>query len=154
MCQVRLDRFSPFHVRPDRMAFTACVRPGLFLCVSAGQARTARLAYFFDFDYADNRQPASYVQPLQRAVQVWWKDWTDRDSKPAPRPARFDDGTVVITDTRAVARARALNLPVWPRVYSPGVMSVRPFCADTPSQPGGQRCGRFAQLWTCFRRTA
>ena len=108
--QVRLDRFSPFHVRAESYGIRR-LRPAraYFFVFPLDRRELARLAYFFDFDYADGRQPASYVQPLQRAVQVWWKDWTDLDSKPALH-ARFDDGTVVITDTRAVARALRFEL--------------------------------------------
>jgi hypothetical protein len=62
-----------------------------------------RLAYFFDFDYADGRQPAEYLRPLQSEVQLWWKSWTAVDQKPT-LDARFDDGHVTIIDSRPASR--------------------------------------------------
>jgi hypothetical protein len=103
--QVRLDRFSPFHARPEAYGFRR-VRPAraYFFVFPLDRRELARLAYYFDFDYEDGRQPATYVQALEREVQLWWKGRTAGDPKPA-LDARFDGGTVAITDTRAVARA-------------------------------------------------
>jgi ribosomal peptide maturation radical SAM protein 1 len=103
--QVRLDRFSPFHARPEAYGFRR-VRPAraYFFVFPLDRRELARLAYFFDFDYDDGRQPAAYLQPLQRQVQLWWDGRTAPGGRPA-LDARFDGGRVLITDTRPAARA-------------------------------------------------
>lgn len=103
--QVRLDRFSPFHVRSETYGFRR-LRPAraYFFVFPLDRRDMERLAYFFDFDYEDGRQPAEYLRPLEREVQTWWKSWTAVDQKPA-LDARFDEGKVTIVDTRAAARA-------------------------------------------------
>jgi len=102
--QVRLDRFSPFHARPEAYGFRR-LRPAraYFFVFPLDRRDMERLAYFFDFDYDDGRQTAEYVRPLQREIQRWWDSWTDRDKKPT-LDARFDEGRGTIVDTRAAAR--------------------------------------------------
>ena len=101
--QLRLDRFSPFHAAPDAFGFRN-VRPSraYFYVFPFGRRELARLAYFFDFDYADGRDTQSYVGPVQVEVQRWW-DARFSDAPPH-LDARFDADGVTVTDTRAVAR--------------------------------------------------
>jgi ribosomal peptide maturation radical SAM protein 1 len=103
--QVRLDRFSPFHVRSEAYGFRR-LRPAraYFFVFPLDRRDMDRLAYFFDFDYDDGRRPAEYLQPLQREIQLWWKSWASVDQKPA-LDARFDEDTVTIIDSRAASRA-------------------------------------------------
>jgi ribosomal peptide maturation radical SAM protein 1 len=105
-CPVRLDRFSPFFANPDEFGL-ARVRPApaYYYVFPLGRKDLARLAYFFDFDYCDCRRPVEYIAGVAREVQRWL------DAKvvaPDQRP-RLDafcvEGEVVITDTRAIARA-------------------------------------------------
>jgi ribosomal peptide maturation radical SAM protein 1 len=102
--QVRLDRFSPFHVRSESYGFRR-LRPAraYFFVFPLDRRDMDRLAYFFDFDYEDARQPAAYLQPLEREIQLWWKSWSAVDQKPT-LDARFDNGKVTIVDTRPAAR--------------------------------------------------
>jgi hypothetical protein len=59
------------------------------------------LAYFFEFDYADHREPAKYTAALSEEV-ARWPEWTDEKR---PRLDLFQTGSIVlITDTRACAR--------------------------------------------------
>jgi ribosomal peptide maturation radical SAM protein 1 len=102
--QLRLDRFSPFHAAPDAFGFRN-VRPAraYFYVFPFGRREIARLAYFFDFDYADGRDPQDYLEPVQRVVQRWWEA---RLADPRPRlDARFDAEGVTVQDSRPVARA-------------------------------------------------
>ena len=102
--QVRLDRFSPFHVRSEAFGFRR-LRPAraYFFVFPLDRRDLERLAYFFDFDYDDGRQPVDYLRPLQHEIQLWWKSWTAIDEKPT-LDARFDKGKVSIIDTRAASR--------------------------------------------------
>ena len=103
--QVRLDRFSPFHVRSEAYGFRR-LRPAraYFFVFPLDRRDMERLAYFFDFDYEDGRQPAEYLRPLEREIRLWWKAWTAVGQKPTLE-ARFDEGNVTIVDNRAAATA-------------------------------------------------
>lgn len=101
--RVRLDRFSPFHADPDGYGF-ARVRPAraYFYVFPFGRRDLQRLAYFFDYDYADDRDVDEYYAPVTEAVRGWWEEWR-ADSGPALLDATIDGDNVVVTDTRAVA---------------------------------------------------
>src|SRR5207248_3007334 len=69
---LRLDRFSPLFIAPaDNGLFN--VRPsrayGLIYPVS--ETDLADLAYYFNFDYVDGRDPNSYIVDLRREVDAW-----------------------------------------------------------------------------------
>lgn len=83
--QIRLDRFSPFHTRSEKFGFKN-VRParGYFYVFPLGRRELQRLAYFFDFDYGDGRNPQSYMEPTCEAVRRWW------NAKTATEPAKLD----------------------------------------------------------------
>lgn len=101
---VRLDRFSPFHARADAFGFKR-MRPAraYFYVFPFGRRELNRLAYFFDFDYADGRAPQDYLA----AVQDQARDWTaSRYGPPESHPrldARYDGRTLEISDSRACA---------------------------------------------------
>jgi ribosomal peptide maturation radical SAM protein 1 len=72
VARIRLDRFSPNFDFAEESGF-ANVRPnGIYqhLYGLAPEA-LANLAYFFEFDYADGRNPASYVAPALEKIAVW-----------------------------------------------------------------------------------
>lgn len=108
--KLRLDRFSPFHRSSASYGFRR-VRPSraYFYVFPIGRQQMRRLAYYFDYDYADGRDPDSYLDPLVRQVQAWWDLWADGD------PPRLDaewlsPQIVTITDTRPVAVAATHTL--------------------------------------------
>lgn len=100
---LRLDRFSPFHSEAGRLGF-ARLRPAqaYFYVFPLGRRELSRLAYFFDFDYPDGRQPEAYIA----AVQAETRAWSEAHASGAPPrlDAEVEDGRVVIVDTRPVAR--------------------------------------------------
>jgi hypothetical protein len=101
--KIRLDRFSPLFVRAEALGLTR-VRPApaYYYAFPLGRAELAKLAYFFDFDYADGRDPADYLGELQQAVQRWQIQRAAGAS--APRlDAHCGGDAIVITDTREVA---------------------------------------------------
>ena len=98
--QIRLDRFSPFHSRSEKFGFRN-VRParGYFYVFPLGRRELQRLAYFFDFDYGDGREPQSYMEPIAEVTRRWWNVRT------ATEPAKLDawfysNDSVRISDTR------------------------------------------------------
>jgi hypothetical protein len=59
------------------------------------------LAYFFEFDYADQREPARYAAAVAEEI-ARWPEWTDMGR---PRLDLFQAGSMVlITDTRECAQ--------------------------------------------------
>jgi hypothetical protein len=108
--QVRLDRFSPFHFRAKSFGFER-VRPSraYFFVFPLGRREMSRFAYFFDFDYADDRKPQEYLRPVQKVVQRWW-DCRVRSTERPRLDAEFDGDEIVVTDSRPVARAAHYRL--------------------------------------------
>lgn len=98
---IRLDRFSPFYTRPAEFGM-ARVRPAAayFYAYPLGRRELARLAYFFDFDYEDGREPSAYIAGLQRAVGEWWPRRLCEPDKRARLDARVSRGALDIEDTR------------------------------------------------------
>jgi ribosomal peptide maturation radical SAM protein 1 len=72
VARIRLDRFSPNFDRAAEFGLLD-VRPyPIYSHLYPLPAEAvANLAYFFEFEYADGRVPASYVQPALEKVNVW-----------------------------------------------------------------------------------
>ena len=115
--RLRLDRFSPFHRDPQRYGFRR-VRPSraYFYVFPLGRREMNRLAYFFDYDYADDRRVEDYLAPVSRAVGAWARAQLSQER---PRlDAKVEKDGVVVTDTRAVAVTERHELTgVTARVY-------------------------------------
>jgi hypothetical protein len=64
------------------------------------RGQLGNLAYFFEFDYADGREPAEYARALAEEIERW-PEWT---SKNRPRLDLFQtDSVVLLRDSRACA---------------------------------------------------
>ena len=102
---VRLDRFSPFHARSDAFGFKR-MRPAraYFYVTPFDRRELSRLAYYFDFDYEDDRDPNTYIAPVQRAVQAWQAARSRPEGQPC-LDAEFKGDRVTIVDTRDIATA-------------------------------------------------
>jgi ribosomal peptide maturation radical SAM protein 1 len=100
---IRLDRFSPFFVRSDEFGFRR-VRPAhaYYYVFPLGRRELGRLAYFFDFDYADGMSPMEYMAGTGNEVERW-KQARYRDTRARLDANIRDDGTIVIDDTRDCA---------------------------------------------------
>ena len=104
---LRLDRFSPFHSRPEEYGFKR-LRPAraYFYVFPFGRRKLNNLAYFFDFDYEDGRVVTDYILPVQRETQAWLAASNGTDDNPPPRlDAEFSEQQVSIIDTRPAATA-------------------------------------------------
>lgn len=102
----RLDRFSPYHDAPEHYHLDR-VRPtySYYYVFPFGARDLARLAYYFDFDYADGQNPHTYIGPLTREVQRWWAAY-QAGPEARPRLDLVQDGDLlVISDTRTCAVA-------------------------------------------------
>jgi ribosomal peptide maturation radical SAM protein 1 len=108
--QIRLDRFSPFHTRSEQFGFRH-LRPAraYFYVFPLGRREMSRLAYFFDFDYGDSRDPQSYMKPVSDVVRRWWAARTA--ATPAKLDAWFADVDAVrINDSRDPAATQDREL--------------------------------------------
>jgi len=102
---IRLDRFSPFFMKPEELGITRLrPKPGYYYSYPLGRTELQRLAYFFDFDYADKRDVNSYLGELQSEVGKWWNARAVEDTEQCPRLDAFwsADG-ITLTDTRPAA---------------------------------------------------
>jgi ribosomal peptide maturation radical SAM protein 1 len=108
--QVRLDRFSPFHSRADSFGFEKIrASRAYFFVFPLGRREMSRLAYFFDFDYCDDREPEAYLQPVQKVVSQWW-DGRVRSTERPRLDAEFTGDVIMVTDSRPAARAPRYRL--------------------------------------------
>jgi ribosomal peptide maturation radical SAM protein 1 len=99
---IRLDRFSPFHMNPTDFGFER-VRPAAayYYVFPLERRELARLAYFFEFDYADGRDPNAYLNHLRKEISNWWSVQGDAE-KPRLDARPHEDG-LLIEDTRGIA---------------------------------------------------
>jgi ribosomal peptide maturation radical SAM protein 1 len=102
---IRLDRFSPLFTDCTRLGLTRVrPKPAYYYIFPFGRRELQEIAYFFDFDYADAREPNEYMAFLQRAVGAWWQAAllpADQQPRLDATWAAADD--VVIEDSRPCA---------------------------------------------------
>lgn len=102
-CQrIRMDRFSPLFMDSEKQGLTRRrPAPAYSYVFPLDPRQLERIAYYFDFDYADGRDPSSYTRELVREIEKWT---TLRNSKRRPRLDLFQTSqAVVIQDTRPCA---------------------------------------------------
>jgi ribosomal peptide maturation radical SAM protein 1 len=101
---IRLDRFSPFHTNPSSFGFER-VRPanGYYYVFPLERRELSKLAYFFEFDYADGRDPNSYLDHLREEISKWWSAQSDPDHDKPLLDARPHVDCLLIEDTRRIA---------------------------------------------------
>jgi ribosomal peptide maturation radical SAM protein 1 len=107
---VRLDRFSPYHSDPRGFGIEGIepLAPYRYLYPFPREA-LLRIAYYFDFDYADKRDPRTYAHAVLTRVQRWM------DEGPNGGLWLVEDGNgaiVVLRDRRGSPR-EALRLDGW-----------------------------------------
>jgi ribosomal peptide maturation radical SAM protein 1 len=113
---VRMDRFSPMFTRREEFRLgRPRPMPAYNYVFPLEDPELERLAYFFEFDYSDGRQPRDYVKDLTREVE----DWAILRRLHRPQLDLFQGGPVcLINDTRpcAVVRTHVLS-GVAARIY-------------------------------------
>ena len=95
--RVRVDRFAPYFEHPERYGIVN-VRPsrGFRYVYPFPPEVLERLAYYFDYDYADGRDPLEYAQPVIDAVATWQQ----LAGTVTLRSWDRGDGVLILTDTR------------------------------------------------------
>jgi ribosomal peptide maturation radical SAM protein 1 len=93
---VRLYRFSPFHEDPERWGLTNVRSAANYrLVYPFPEASLRRLAYHFDFDYADGRDPSTYTAALVEMIDYWRTNYC-----PGALTSISNDQGLVIHDRR------------------------------------------------------
>jgi hypothetical protein len=112
---VRLDRFSPYWEAPERHGMVGVRHTWAYDYVFSGlpEAQRGRLAYFFDYEYADGRQPLEYALTTAQRVSEW-RELTR--GKTAQLELRVSADGAVIFDTRPCRRDELF--PVGPLVLA------------------------------------
>lgn len=107
---VRLDRFSPYHGDPARhgMVSVRPMAPYRYLYPFPNEA-LMRIAYYFDYDYADGRDPRSYAGGLIEKVRAWMDD----RHRGALLQLDGGQGELVLVDDRPPGRRHSLRLRGW-----------------------------------------
>jgi ribosomal peptide maturation radical SAM protein 1 len=104
--RIRLDRFSPLYNQAERSGIIR-VRPthAYYFVFPLGRRELARLAYFFEFDYADGRNPEAYTVGLQNAVTRWRNAHCASGGARPKLDARILEGGAIVhvADTRPSA---------------------------------------------------
>jgi hypothetical protein len=97
--KVSLDRFSPYFLEPLHNGIVN-VRPGLAykFVYPFSEEDLNKIAYHFDFDYRDGRDPSAYVKNLGQEINNWWKLW-EGESIPSLNMSEMEN-MIVIADTR------------------------------------------------------
>jgi ribosomal peptide maturation radical SAM protein 1 len=108
---IRLDRFSELFRRPEEFGLKR-IRPAAayFYVFPLSRRELLRLAYYFDYDYADGRDPRTYVAGLQREVWRWWEQWVSEPERRPKLDGTFDGDKIDIVDTREIVVAAEYRL--------------------------------------------
>jgi ribosomal peptide maturation radical SAM protein 1 len=101
---IRLDRFSPLYVNALSMGL-ARVRPthAYYYAFPLGRSDLAKLAYYFEFDYADGRNPMEYLAPVMREVRRWTAARSPSGESAVRLDAECSEDGIDIIDTREIA---------------------------------------------------
>jgi ribosomal peptide maturation radical SAM protein 1 len=95
--RIRMDRFSPnFNEAASRGFCNVRPQRPYFHLHPLDQDALQDLAYFFECDYADGRDPESYVAPVRAFVDVW----KSQERAGTLVYAGLDDGEAIIDDSR------------------------------------------------------
>lgn len=102
---IRLDRFSPYWEAPGRYGMVGVRHTWAYDYVFCGlaEAERGRLAYFFDFEYADGRRPEDYVLTTAQRVSEWRELARVKQAQPQLELRVSPDGAMIV-DTRPCRR--------------------------------------------------
>lgn len=139
-CRISLLRFSPYF--EEREALGVCkVRPldAYRTIYPFPEEDLEQLAYFFDYDYLDDRDPLAYVSPLIEAVAAW------RDKVGASLTYTRSGEDLLIRDTRGPAvtwvRLRGAQCAVYDFCDRVHAFSAIEACAQRACLGGGVASG-------------
>lgn len=98
--RVRMDRFAPYFDAPQAHGMVN-PRPNRAFCYVCPFDRAAleRMAYYYEFDFADGRNPLDYAQAALDAAEAWQQIGGAVTLRYWDRP----DGVLILHDTRPAA---------------------------------------------------
>ena len=84
LIKLGLERFSPYHNAPEEHGLRI-KGPSAFyrFAYPCGDDALRDLAYSFDYEYCDGRDPVAYTGDLRAAVKDWQERWSTAASRPA-----------------------------------------------------------------------
>lgn len=98
--RVRMDRFAPYFDAPQAHGMVNPRPNRAFACVYPfGRAALERMAYYYEFDFADGRNPTDYAQAALKAAETWQQLGGAVALRYWDRP----DGVLILHDTRPSA---------------------------------------------------
>jgi ribosomal peptide maturation radical SAM protein 1 len=142
--RVRLDRFSPYFEDPAAHGMARARPSRAFRYVYPFPDDVlARLAHYYEYEYADGRNPTDYAAPMLEAVRAW------QDLKGSATLRYFDrsDGVLIVTDTRPGAEMLQRRLGGLERelyLFCDTGRSMRKIAEFAQSRAGGERCDEAA----------
>lgn len=121
--RARMDRFSPFFEHPEAYQMIGKRPSAAFPYVyPLSRDSLGRLAYYFDFDFADGWKPEEHVGLLLTAVERWRRG----HASAALTMRTMPDGTLILTDTRPCAARFQRRFSGWQAAVYPFCDSGRP----------------------------
>ena len=129
-----IERFSPYFVSPERLGL-GNLRPARHygMLYDVPEAALSELAYDFDADHLDGRDPDSYVAPVRQAID----EWTAHAPTSAGRLRyRVGPGFMTIADRRTNLR---------PALYTLGEVDAHVYLACDAGARLDAICGGLAQ---------
>jgi ribosomal peptide maturation radical SAM protein 1 len=119
---VRLDRFSPYFTVPDHLGMV-CIRPAppYSALYPFPEHSVRRLAYFFEYDYADGRDPREYTEPAARMMRFWQQNHCAYSFG-----SIIDGNTLMLRDRRPGATEATARLDDWGRAVYDFLDSAHP----------------------------
>jgi len=105
--RIHVDRFSPLFTNAKLGVAAPHPAAAYSYLYPIGPKQLGNLAYFFEFDYSDDRGPDGYASVVAEEV-ARWPEWTDENR---PRLDLFQTSSIVlISDTRACAQKTSFVL--------------------------------------------
>ena len=110
--RVRLDRFSPYFEDPIGHGMTnPRPNPAFRYVYPFPESVLRRMAYYYEYDYADGRNPHEYFEPVRQQIERWHSLYGTVTLRQWDRA----DGVLLLTDTRPGAAAFQRRLTGWQR---------------------------------------
>lgn len=141
--RVRLDRFSPYFEDPGANGMAnPRPNPAFHYTYPFPEDVLGRMAYYYEYDYADGRDPMDYFAPVREEIERWHALADTVTLRQWDRP----DGVLILTDTRPGAAEFQRRLTGWEReayLFCDAGKSLRKIGEHLESRPalaGRARC--------------
>jgi ribosomal peptide maturation radical SAM protein 1 len=103
---IRFQRFSPYFEDPDRYGFINIRPSSIYQALFPfDEAVLENLAFYFDYDYRDGRDPSIYTQQLEEQLMLWKENF-----RLGTLTAISNADTLIIQDQRPVAQQSRIEL--------------------------------------------